>query len=240
MVTDFPSPWLLLDFDNCLMATERLALPPLIARFNALYGDRLPHLITLEEFNQNFHGQAREDLCRNLSTHFGIEVDSCALYHAREWQMMQHFQQTGVEMAPHLIETLSLLDAQGYKFSFVSNNHVQRALAAMRYATNGEGDRLARFFGTSFFEAGDAQKPKPDIYLRAMAQLGISPHMCFAVEDSLTGAQAALSAGLRTFGFIGFADTPQETERRLKDMGCLACFQDWNELPNLLSNQQTH
>ena len=229
-----PSRWLLLDFDNCQMATEHLAVPSLIVRFNALYGDKIDYPLTFEEFKKHFHGQARETLCANLSKHFGIEIDYPTLYDAREWRMMQHLQQTRVEMAPHLIETLSILESQGYKFAFVSNNPIQRGLAAMRYATNGEGDRLARFFGSAFFEAGDVQKPKPDVYLRAMDQLGTSPQYCVAIEDSVTGASSAVSAGITTFGFLGFADSPQEMAAKLMDKGATACFQDWNE-PALLA-----
>ncbi len=107
-------------------------------------------------------------------------------------------QSTGVEMADQLVETLEALQKVGFRFAFVSNNPIERGLAAMRYATNGKGDRLARFFGTAFFEAGDIQKPKPDVYLRAMEQLDVSPQMCIAVEDSATGASAAVSAGTDT------------------------------------------
>lgn len=172
--------WLLLDFDNCQMATEHLAVPSLIKRFNELYGSQIGSELTYEEFKQHFHGQARESLCANLSKHFGLEVDYPTLYEDREWRMMQMLQHTGVEMADHLVETLEVLQEQGYKFAFVSNNPIQRGLAAMRYATNRQGDRLARFFGTAFFEAGNAQKPKPDVYLHAMEQLGTSAENCYA------------------------------------------------------------
>jgi hypothetical protein len=67
--------WLLLDFDNCQMATEHLALPSLIKRFNELYGSQIDSDLTYKEFKRHFLGQARESLCINLSKHFGIEVD---------------------------------------------------------------------------------------------------------------------------------------------------------------------
>ena len=227
--------WLLLDFDNCQMATEHLAVPSLIKRFNELYANQIPHPLTFEEFKCHFHGQARETLCANLSKHFNIEVNYPILYDAREWRIMQMLQDTGVEMAPYLIETLEHLENKGYKFAFVSNNPIQRGLASMRYATNGQGDRLARFFGTAFFEAGDIQKPKPDVYLRAMTQLGTSPQTCFAIEDSVTGVSASVGAGITTFGFLGFADNTEEIAQKLIEKGATACFQSWKELPSLLT-----
>ncbi|WP_331236563.1 HAD family hydrolase [Natronorarus salvus] len=46
-------------------------------------------------------------------------------------------------------------------------------------------------------------KPAPDIYERGVAELGLSPDVCVAVEDSTAGARAASRAGLWTIGFHG-------------------------------------
>lgn len=44
-----------------------------------------------------------------------------------------------------------------------------------------------------------ANKPKPYIYLHAAKLLGVEPYLCAAIEDSETGVQAAVSAGMATF-----------------------------------------
>ncbi|MDK2761060.1 MAG: HAD family phosphatase [Sphingopyxis sp.] len=46
-------------------------------------------------------------------------------------------------------------------------------------------------------------KPHPDIYLAAASGIGADPAACLAVEDSPTGAQAALAAGMTVIGFCG-------------------------------------
>jgi HAD superfamily hydrolase (TIGR01509 family) len=49
--------------------------------------------------------------------------------------------------------------------------------------------------------AGDivpAKKPAPDIYTWAMAELGLSPDVCMAFEDSENGVRSAYSAGIRS------------------------------------------
>lgn len=228
--------WLFIDFDNTMMATEYIAVPSLVNRFNMLYAETIGRDLTVEEFKENFHGQAREALCQSLSQHFNIDVEFARLFDSREWRMMQVLHQTGVEMAPELVETLTELKAhRGFKFAFVSNNPIQRGLAAMRYATNGRGEELARLFGTAFFEAGDKQKPLPDAYLRAMEQVGATADRSFAVEDSVTGLISALSAGIKTFGFIGFADNKEEMRKKLLKNGAIACFTNWSELPALIT-----
>lgn len=222
-------PCIFLDFDNTLMETEQYALPSLITRFNTLYGDQINHLLTLDEFKQYFHGQARETLCDNLSRHFNITVDYSLLYDQRESQIMAHYQQIpgGIPMAPGLIEKLSLLAKQNYQFALVSNNPIQRAFAAMRFADNQQGSILAQLFGTHFFEAGSIQKPQPDIYLTAIQQVNADPASSFAVEDSVIGAKAAIAAGLTTFGYTGFSDDPKASQIKLLDAGCISIFHHW-------------
>ncbi len=43
-------------------------------------------------------------------------------------------------------------------------------------------------------------KPAPDCYLAAARQLGLAPEACLVFEDALTGAQAALTAGMVCVG----------------------------------------
>lgn len=46
-------------------------------------------------------------------------------------------------------------------------------------------------------------KPAPDIYLAACASLGVTTAETIVVEDSLSGIQAARSAGARVVGIVG-------------------------------------
>jgi beta-phosphoglucomutase len=43
-------------------------------------------------------------------------------------------------------------------------------------------------------------KPHPDIYLKAAQELGIEPAHCVVFEDSYTGVEAGLAAGMRVVG----------------------------------------
>lgn len=42
-------------------------------------------------------------------------------------------------------------------------------------------------------------KPAPDVYLRTAHTLGIEPSACLALEDSPTGARAAVAAGMTCY-----------------------------------------
>lgn len=228
--------WLFIDFDNTMMGTEQHAIPSLIARFNELYGTKIGRGLSFDEFKKHFHGQAREFLCKNLSEYFDYPIDYSELYQDREWQILQHLQKVpgGVPMAPYLIETLKKLTEKGIQPVFVSNNPIQRALAAMRFADNGRGAELAGIFGTFFFEAGDVPKPNPEVYLRAMAQVGAKTQESIAIEDSRTGVASAVAAKIRTLGYVGFSNNSAELRKILIATGASQILNDWRELFELL------
>ncbi|MFN8637931.1 MAG: HAD family hydrolase [Dehalococcoidia bacterium] len=58
---------------------------------------------------------------------------------------------------------------------------------------------LSRFFRavSSVQDVGGVGKPAPDVYLHAANRLGIPAEHCLAIEDSVTGVQSALAAGMR-------------------------------------------
>jgi HAD superfamily hydrolase (TIGR01509 family) len=64
---------------------------------------------------------------------------------------------------------------------------------------------LDHHFGEHVYSADgwDRGKPFPDIYLAAAKGLAVDPADCLAIEDSPTGAQSALAAGMTVVGFCG-------------------------------------
>ncbi|MGD3111051.1 HAD family hydrolase [Streptomyces sp. YGL11-2] len=97
----------------------------------------------------------------------------------------------GVAVQPGALRLLDRARALGIPAALVtaSERHVAdlvlRTLGAHRFAlsvTSGEAPR---------------GKPHPDPYLAAAAGLGVDPAHCLAVEDTPTGAAAALAAGCR-------------------------------------------
>jgi HAD superfamily hydrolase (TIGR01509 family) len=48
----------------------------------------------------------------------------------------------------------------------------------------------------------ERKKPAPDVYLWALARLGLAAGNCVAIEDSNVGLRAALAAGLTTLVMV--------------------------------------
>ena len=73
-----------------------------------------------------------------------------------------------------------------------------------------------------------APKPAPDVYMKAANLAGIDPVDCVVIEDSATGARAAVAAKMRCFGFCA------ETKAETMAPHCDGLFFDMRLLPELL------
>ena len=85
---------------------------------------------------------------------------------------------------------LSNLKARGYKLGLGSNS-IRSSVELMMTKSN-----LRRHLDVMVSnEDVKKSKPHPDIYLKAAAELGVSPTKCLVVEDNPNGIKAAESAG---------------------------------------------
>ncbi len=74
-------------------------------------------------------------------------------------------------------------------------------------------------------------KPAPDVYLLAARTLEVAPERCLVIEDSATGASAALAAGMTVIGFTGAAHIPAGHAATLRQLGVAAVMDHMRELP---------
>jgi HAD superfamily hydrolase (TIGR01509 family) len=90
---------------------------------------------------------------------------------------------------------------------------------------------LLKHFEDRIFSVVDVERPKPapDVFLLAARRLGAEPSRCAVVEDTPTGVQAGVAAGMHVLGFS--ANTP---EHRLKEAGAHEVFSEMRLLPQLL------
>lgn len=71
--------------------------------------------------------------------------------------------------------------------------------ANLNFVLDGAG--LRRFFRAAIDgHQVKNPKPNPEVFLRAADALGVAPEQCLVFEDSYTGVQAGLAAGMRVIG----------------------------------------
>ena len=66
-------------------------------------------------------------------------------------------------------------------------------------------------------------KPAPDVYLAAMARLGVAPGRCLVVEDTVTGVQAGVAAGATVWGYCP-PEAGHDAPDALRSAGAVGLF----------------
>ncbi len=91
---------------------------------------------------------------------------------------------------------------------------------------------LPKFQGKMFSVTEVAHpKPFPDVFLHAAKQSGVAASACAVIEDTPTGVQAGVAAGMTVFGFC--AHTPRH---RLLEAGAHHTFEKMRDLPRLIGS----
>jgi beta-phosphoglucomutase len=104
-------------------------------------------------------------------------------------------------MAPRLAEAL----VPGVREFITRHKQIPKAVATNAEPANVDfvldGAGLRNFFAV-VVDGHQVSRPKPhpEIYLRASDLVGVPPEFCLVFEDSETGVQAGLSAGMRVVG----------------------------------------
>jgi len=117
----------------------------------------------------------------------------------------------------------------------------------MAVASNSYGSALLKklqvtgldtYFTPHIYSSDNVKNPKPapDLYLYAANSLNIAPKHCVVVEDSPTGATAAISAGMTVIGFVGGGHCDQKQIDDLYDVGAYDVVNHANDLSTLLDD----
>ena len=182
---------ILFDNDGVLVASEplhgtawgkllqELGLPPSEVRLQALVGRTAPGILATL-LDEHRPGWKSED----------YDLDGLAL---RKNDLYLEELRVGLRAHEGVLEGLGWLRSRGVRTAVVSNAK-RRELEAALKATN-----LGTYL-EEWLSRDDVPSPKPDPfpYLAAAALLETEPRDCFVVEDSPTGLEAGLLAGIPT------------------------------------------
>mmetsp|Transcript_10345 Transcript_10345/g.35706 ORF Transcript_10345/g.35706 Transcript_10345/m.35706 type:complete len:196 (+) Transcript_10345:443-1030(+) len=127
---------------------------------------------------------------------------------------------TQIEPVQGLRELMRWIKRRGIAAAAVTNAPRPNALMIL------EGIGLAADFAPVVIgpECSNA-KPHPEPYLAAMRKLGLQPEDCVAVEDSVTGATAAVAAGVHTIGIL-----TSQTAEAMGKIGVTHTIRDYRDL----------
>lgn len=119
-----------------------------------------------------------------------------ALHKAKTRHYTQMMTEGRIPLRPGVLRLLNEARHAGLRLAIATTTTPENVTALLTHTLGAEG--------VNWFEviaAGDivpAKKPAPDIYVWALAKLGLKAGACLAFEDSENGLNSALGAGLRT------------------------------------------
>jgi len=137
----------------------------------------------------SFVGHPAEECDRLLCHYYGEAFDVSGFRAACHHRMRAIVEREGVPLRPGALEWIEFVRDLDIPLGLATSS----APALVRERL---GD-LVSVFSAVVTRADVARgKPHPDLYLEAATRLGAAPDASLALEDSPTGAQAALAAGM--------------------------------------------
>lgn len=126
---------------------------------------------------------------------------------------------------------VAALEALDLPVSIASNSPTHRVVASL--AMTG----LTRFFGDRITTYEDVRhgKPAPDVFIEAARRAAVPCTDCLVVEDSVTGATAAVTAGCPTLGFTGTHRQREAQGSELRQHGVARVFDRMADLPRIVT-----
>lgn len=238
--------YILLDCDNTLVQSERFAFEACAELTNELLEKKgRSERYTAESLLEEFVGHNFRGMLKALKAKLDFDLTDAELedYVARELgAVTKKLSEKAVE-CPGVTEELTKLKDAGYPLSVVSTSAKSRVVASIEKAG------IAHFFPPEHVYSAatslnpPSSKPDPAIYIHACKELGVKPEETVTVEDSKSGATAAMRAGIPCIAYVGIYGI-EEGEEKMKQMAELltketnaaAVMYDWKEFGKILSD----
>ncbi|MHB1538357.1 MAG: HAD family hydrolase [Solirubrobacteraceae bacterium] len=171
---------------------------------------------TLREARREYQGLLLDDVRRRAEEKLGRSLPSgwLAEYEAERADAFRH----GLKPVPGAAEAVRRIKAAGLGVCVASQGGLEKTRLSL--ALTGL-DHLfpdhVRFSANSVANG----KPAPDLFLHAASTIGVEPAACAVVEDTPSGVQAAVAAGMRAIGYTADSDERALSEAGAEPLGSL-------------------
>jgi HAD superfamily hydrolase (TIGR01509 family) len=235
---------ILFDCDNTLVLSEPLAFTSCCELSNQIltqYSPFTTHRYTPPELQREFVGKNFRGLIQGLEDRWGFTMPPSDIqgWVEKELEYTMRLIKEGAIPCEGVVEVLEQLEKEGkYNLAVVSSSAIPRVIASL------ETTDLIRFFPKEkIFSAASmvppTSKPDPAVYLHACKSLEVEPNECIAVEDSRSGATAAVRAGINMVGYVGVYEEEgkEEVERMtgiMNEVGAVVIMGPWSEFQEVV------
>ncbi len=177
------------DCDGVLIDSEIISANVLIQCMQELGID-----ISYEYIQQNFFGRSFSFVSANIAENFNATLPQDIEIQYRR-KLLQAFK---MELQP-IAGIADVLRNLSVEFCLASSSSLERIRSSLEYTA------LSDWFDGRIFSAYEVEngKPAPDLFLYAAKTMGYSADDCLVIEDSLSGVQAGINAGMEVIHFVG-------------------------------------
>ena len=152
------------------------------------------NLVGSEEEFTELNGPSISEISEVIRTRYNLPEDTVLLEESY-LALLENEYAKNILPFPGADALLSWLYASGITLGLVTS---APSILVDEFLTAQEWDYL--FEAVSTGDSVSSAKPNPQIYIQTLEDLGISADQTIAIEDSINGVKAAVSAGLRVIG----------------------------------------
>jgi len=230
--------YVLLDCDNTLCQSERLAFEACADLTNeVMKKHNIDATYDVDSLLEDFVGHNFRNMLIGLQKkhNFTMGQEEQEQFVARELDEVTKKLSAKCQECPGVTEQMEWIKAQGYPMAVVSTSAKPRVVASLK-----KTDLMRFFVDEHVYSAASmdppTSKPDPAVYLHACKELGVKPEECVTVEDSKSGATAAMRAGVPLVAYVGIYNI-EEGKKKMNEMATTlteqckakAVMYDWKE-----------
>jgi len=242
--------YIFFDCDNTLVQSERLAFEACADLTNELLEKyKIDARYTGESLLHEFVGQNFRGMMVGLQEKHNFSMDPQELdeYVAKEVDRVVAKLLEKAVVCPGANVQVEALHGK-IPMAVVSTSAKPRVIASLVKTGLGNGKYWSddHVYSAATSLTPPSSKPDPKIYNYAAEQLNVPQANVVAVEDSKSGATAAMRAGIPCIAYVGIygiEEGPEKMEEMAKLLTdtckCFAVMRDWKEFPDILKKHDS-
>lgn len=187
----------------------------------------------LDEYMQRFVGKSARDVVAGVEQLIGQKLPD-DFSQRKEAQVLAAFDRE-LEAVAEIHTVLDHLVQRQIPKAVASGSSIKR----LHHSLGITG--LHNYFDPHIYSAQMVTrgKPAPDLFLLTAERLGVAAEDCVVIEDSLSGIQAAVAAGMTPIGFVGGSHIGPGHGERLRAAGAMRVIDRMQQLIEWMEAQWT-
>lgn len=187
---------------------------------------------------KDFVGQNFRGMLIGLQERYNLEIPDIDEYVDKELgKVIQGLEERAQPCEGATDVVAKLFEQKEYGLTVVSSSALPRVRASLKKVGQDKYFPYEHVYSAATSLPTPTSKPDPAIYLYACDQIGAQAAECLAIEDSKSGATAAMRAKIPLIGYVGAYDKDEQDEKAAmlkKECGAITVMYHWSDFEKSL------